>query len=101
MRWALTPYYALRIMPLMIRLADLVERLGGVPVVRDVTGEKYQTVTSWVKRNGYIPQHHHPALEAYAQKRGIDVTIELLVQAAVNERAIKAELAKSKEDEAA
>lgn len=101
MRWALTANYALRIMIGMIRLSDLFERLGGVTVVRDITGENYQTVTSWVKRNGYVPQHHHPAIVAYARKNGIDVDLEQLVQAAVNERALKAELAKAKSQGAA
>jgi hypothetical protein len=73
----------------MIRISDIFTRLGGVAVVRDITGENYQTCNSWKTRNGYIPQHHHLDIVAYAKKRGIDVTLQLLVEAAANERCLK------------
>lgn len=73
----------------MIRISDIFTRLGGVAVVRDITKENYQTCNSWKTRNGYIPQHHHPAIVAYAKKGGINVTLELLVEAAANERRLK------------
>lgn len=75
----------------MIRIADIFSRLGGVPVVRDITGAPYQTVMSWKKRNGYIPQHYHPAIVSYAKSKRINVTHELLAEAASNERKLKME----------
>lgn len=73
----------------MIRITDIFSRLGGVTVVRDITGANYQTITSWKKRNGYIPQHFHPAIVAYAKANRINVTHELLAEAAANERRLK------------
>lgn len=75
----------------MIRITDIFDRLGGVTVVRDITGHPYQTCMSWMKRNGSIPQHLHPQIVNYAKSNGLNVTHELLATAAANEHKIKSE----------
>ena len=56
---------------------DIIERLGGVRVVAEITGSNASTVHRWTYphdrngRGGFIPRWHHDALIEYAKQNSI------------------------------
>ncbi len=76
---------------IMQYVKDIFESFGGNSAIKDITGEKYPTVASWIQRCS-IPAKHWPALVAAARERGLPVTFEVLAHVASNgdhERALR------------
>ncbi len=54
---------------------DIFEAFGGNERIRELTGEKYPTVSAWLQRAS-IPSKHWPALIEAAKLIGLDLSLE-------------------------